>query len=123
MYWEEFDRITVSPAPSQTTNAAGWDSDSSAAPFDSVNTTLTPQTACPSTPASVVEISREDFPPLEVPAPATATKSRAKPAKGKGKKKANTGANDEEDPFLASDIARATAASLGLTSSMDHGTA
>ncbi|KAJ7469162.1 hypothetical protein FB451DRAFT_1400725 [Mycena latifolia] len=124
MYWQEIDnRTSVSPAPSQTADALGWDSDSSVAPMDSTNATPTPQTARPSTPASVVEISRDEFPPLEAPAPTTATKPRAKAAKDKGKKKAKVVTNDEDNPFLAADIVRATAASLGLTSTLDHATA
>ncbi|KAJ7743969.1 hypothetical protein DFH07DRAFT_964001 [Mycena maculata] len=77
--------------------------------MDSANATPTPQTACPSTPALVVEIPRDEFPPLEAPA-ATVTKPRAKTAKGRGKKKAEAVTNDKEDPFLAADIACATAA-------------
>ncbi|KAJ7452868.1 hypothetical protein FB451DRAFT_1373978 [Mycena latifolia] len=121
--WEDFDRDTVSPAPSQTADALGWDSDSSTAPIDSANATPTPQAAVrPSSPASVVEISRDEFPPLETPTPTAATKPRTKASKGKGKKKAAPVPADDEDPFLAADIARATAASLGLTTSSDHAT-
>ncbi|KAJ7820956.1 hypothetical protein B0H13DRAFT_2377640 [Mycena leptocephala] len=106
----------------QTADALGWDSDSSEAPFGSANATPTPQAVRPSTPASVVEISREEFPPLAASAPATATKPRTKTSKGKGKKKASVATNVEDDPFLAADIERAKAASLSLTTSMDHAT-
>lgn len=91
-YWENFDedhRISVSPAPSQTADALGWDSDSSAAPLDSDNVTPTPQAARPSSPASVTEISRDEFPALETPVPAATSKTRK--GKGKGKKKVAEG--------------------------------
>ncbi|KAJ7703638.1 hypothetical protein B0H17DRAFT_1127253 [Mycena rosella] len=65
----------------------GADARISDAPFDSGNATLTPQTAGPSTLASIMEISGDKFPSLKAPTPATATKPPTKTAKGKGKKK------------------------------------
>ncbi|KAJ7696161.1 hypothetical protein B0H14DRAFT_3529853 [Mycena olivaceomarginata] len=93
MYYEGYDD-TPSPTPSQMADIYGWESDSSSAPIDS-DATPTPQVARPSSPASVMEISRDEFPPLTTPAPApaTATKPRAKAtkaSKGKGKAKAVT---------------------------------
>ncbi|KAJ7138080.1 hypothetical protein C8R44DRAFT_848049, partial [Mycena epipterygia] len=90
LYYDDHDLnyFSPSPAPSQADNPLGWDSDSTLVPLESTNATPTPQTMRPSTPASVVEISRDEFPPLEAHAPATATKPCAKTAKDKGKKKA-----------------------------------
>ncbi|KAJ7203482.1 hypothetical protein B0H12DRAFT_1243765 [Mycena haematopus] len=128
IYYENLDE--PSPAPSETADLFGWASDASAYQ-DSRDVTPTPQPARASSPASVVEISPEEFPPLAAPAPATVTKARAKANKGKGKAKtapvvepAPEPAPTEvrNDPFLAADIARATAASLGLTISMGHST-
>ncbi|KAJ7841628.1 hypothetical protein B0H14DRAFT_3457400 [Mycena olivaceomarginata] len=130
MYWEHSDdhRLSPSPAPSQTADVNGWDSDSTPGPMDSLNSTPTPLTACISPPPSVVEISRDDYPPLAAPTPATATKARTakatKASKGKGKAKhattaANAHTNDLNNPFLATNIARATAESLGLTYAPD----
>ncbi|KAJ7915286.1 hypothetical protein B0H13DRAFT_410429 [Mycena leptocephala] len=95
--------------------------------MDSVDATPTPRNVRVSSPASVVEISQDDFPPLGAPPPAAAAKPRTKNAKDKGKKKAATkaathDAHDEEDPFLAADIERTKAASLGLTMSLDNAT-
>ncbi|KAJ6496866.1 hypothetical protein DFH09DRAFT_1290187, partial [Mycena vulgaris] len=123
LYYEHFD--SPSPAPSQTADAFGWESDTAPAPVGSRDVTPTPQAARPSSPASVVEIAREDFPPLAAPAPATVTKPRAKATKAKkGKAKAKETAatahdSDAEDPFLAADLARATAASLGKQTSLN----
>ncbi|KAJ6602723.1 hypothetical protein DFH09DRAFT_1470661 [Mycena vulgaris] len=134
MYYDDFDNASPSPAPSQTADAfGGWESDGTPAPMDSRDATPT-QEVRPSSPASVVEISREDFPPLPAQAPATVTKPRAakapKAKKGKEKAKATeavavepiTHTSDADDPFLAADIARATAASLGIQTSADHAT-
>ncbi|KAJ7833240.1 hypothetical protein B0H14DRAFT_2591601 [Mycena olivaceomarginata] len=55
--------------------------------------TLTPQAVRLSSPTSVVEIARDEFPPLTTPAPAKETKPRAKATKvnkGKGRAKAAT---------------------------------
>ncbi|KAJ7791170.1 hypothetical protein B0H14DRAFT_2625318 [Mycena olivaceomarginata] len=125
VYYEGYNNIS-SPAPSQTADLYGWESDLSPAPMDS-EMTLTPQVARPSSPASVVEISRDELPSLATPAP-TATKPRAKATKatkGKGKAKvvAATAAaptSDADNPFLAADIAAATAAFLGLPTLLDH---
>ncbi|KAJ7691826.1 hypothetical protein B0H17DRAFT_1200941 [Mycena rosella] len=92
----------VSLTPSETADANGWDSNASSAPFDSANATPTPA-ARPSSPVASVP--------------------RTKPSKGKGKKKAAPAPNDDEDPFLAADLARAKAASLGQTTDTDHATA
>ncbi|KAJ7734171.1 hypothetical protein DFH07DRAFT_967717 [Mycena maculata] len=124
MYWDSVDaRDTPSPAPSQTADVFGWDSDASLGPMDSTEATPTQQTVRPSSPASVVEISMEDFPPLAPPAPAAAAKPRAKATKApKGKGRAKAATNNDEDPFLVADIACATAASLGLTTALDQAT-
>ncbi|KAJ7339890.1 hypothetical protein DFH08DRAFT_812267 [Mycena albidolilacea] len=126
MYYEDFHHTSPSPAPSQTTNVFGWESDSSLSPMESRDATPTPLTARPPSPASVTEISRDEFPPLAVPVPATVTKPCAKTTKAnKGKAKAKAAAtataptSDNDDPFLAADIAAATAASLGLPSQRD----
>ncbi|KAJ7615184.1 hypothetical protein B0H17DRAFT_1152868 [Mycena rosella] len=135
--WEDFDCNSVLPTPSQTADTFGWDSVSSMAPIDSANATPTPQAAVhPSSPASVMEISRDKFPPLETPTLTAATKPHTKPSKGKDKKAKpgmyhkvqvlsppndyTTAPTNDEDPFLAADIARATAASLSLTTLSDH---
>ncbi|KAJ7819888.1 hypothetical protein B0H13DRAFT_2378121 [Mycena leptocephala] len=128
IYYDDFN----SPAPSQTADALGWDNDATPAPMDSRDVTPTPRV---SSPASVTEISRDEFPPLAAPTLATVTKARtttkaSKANKGKGKATRaaivaaadNTSDNDNDLPFLAADIARATAASLGLTSSLDQAT-
>ncbi|KAJ7873461.1 hypothetical protein B0H14DRAFT_2569687 [Mycena olivaceomarginata] len=133
MYYEGYDDNS-SPAPSQTADLLGWESDPNPTPMDS-EMTPTPQAVRPSSPASVVEISRDDFPPLTPPAAAPATVAKATKAKvtkankGKGRAKAVTTTvasappNDNDDPFLAADIAQATAASLGLTISLENATA
>ncbi|KAJ7134206.1 hypothetical protein C8R44DRAFT_869872 [Mycena epipterygia] len=79
MYWGSFDdRTSPSPAPCQTADAFGWESDSTPAPMDSTNATPTLQMARPSSPASVVEISKDEFPHLEAHTIATATKPRTR---------------------------------------------
>ncbi|KAJ6630376.1 hypothetical protein B0H10DRAFT_2208040 [Mycena sp. CBHHK59/15] len=135
MYYEDFDHTSPSPVPSQTMDALGWESDDTPVPTDPRDVTPTPQAARASSPTSVVEISPEDFPMLQAPAPATVTKPHAakaaKAKKGKEKAKATgtaapdaaTRTSDADDPLLAEDIARATAASLGLTMSLDDVTA
>ncbi|KAJ7115677.1 hypothetical protein C8R44DRAFT_739433 [Mycena epipterygia] len=91
MYYDDFDNASPSPTPSQTADPFGWESDGTPAPMDSRDATPT-QVAHPSSPPSVVEISREEFPPLPAEMPATATKpSTAKATKAKkGKGKAKT---------------------------------
>lgn len=83
-YWNNFDnddRVTPSPAPSETADPfGGWDSDTSSPPMDSTQATPTP--ARPTSPASVMEI--------EDPTPIAAAKSQTKASK-KGKKKAKAG--------------------------------
>lgn len=152
MYYEDFDNATPTPAPSQTADVLGWETDDTPAPADPRDVTPTAQTAHATTPALVVEISAEDFPALQAPVPATVTKPRAtKAAKAKkGKEKAKTTeagesvslrsildlthhaavtadpvghTSDSDDPFLAADIARATAASLGQPVEHDSATA
>ncbi|KAJ7878235.1 hypothetical protein B0H13DRAFT_2545678 [Mycena leptocephala] len=151
MYYEDLNNATPTPAPSQTADALGWETDDTPAPTDPHDVTPTAQTARATTPASVVEISAEDFPGLPAPAPATVTKPHAtKAAKAKkGKEKAKTTeagesvslrsildlthhaavadpvghTSDSDDPFLAADIARATAASLGQQVEHDSATA
>ncbi|KAJ7682190.1 hypothetical protein DFH06DRAFT_1314411 [Mycena polygramma] len=134
MYWDVAnDRISPSPAPSETADAYGWPSDAESVqgPMEthlrSHDSTPTPQTARPSSPASVVEVSGDDFPSLVATTPATVTKPRAKAGKAKGKGKAKAAAvaptaTEDDDPFLAADTAVAIAASLGLTTSQDHAT-
>ncbi|KAJ7082771.1 hypothetical protein C8R44DRAFT_894685 [Mycena epipterygia] len=149
MYYDDFNdnRTTPLPAPSQTADAYGWESDSTPVPMDSHNTTPTPQTARPSSPASVVEISRDKFPPLVVLASAAVAKPRTKATKAnKGKGKATkagmlprpippspltrlkapavvtTPTSDNDDPSLAADIAQATAASLDIPAMLGHAT-
>ncbi|KAJ7878007.1 hypothetical protein B0H14DRAFT_2567551 [Mycena olivaceomarginata] len=122
MYYEDFHHTSPSPAPSQTADVF--------VPMESRDATPTPLTAHPPSPASVTEISRDEFPPLAVPVPATVTKPRAKTTKAnKGKAKAKAAAataagptSDNDDPFLAADIAATTAASLGLPSQRDDTT-
>ncbi|KAF8166282.1 hypothetical protein K438DRAFT_262485 [Mycena galopus ATCC 62051] len=92
MYYDDFSdgRTSPSPAPSQTADIlGGWESDSTPAPMDSQDITPTPQHARTSPAALVVELSRDEFPPLASTAPATATKARAakatKASKGKAR--------------------------------------
>ncbi|KAJ6626645.1 hypothetical protein B0H10DRAFT_2210937 [Mycena sp. CBHHK59/15] len=124
MYYNDFD--SPSPSPSQTADPLGWESEGTPAPMDSREATPT-QAERPASPASVVEINKEDFPALEAPTPIPAAKGRSKGAKGKkgkGKEKKTTpAASDDEDPFLSADLARATAASLGSEASIHTGTA
>ncbi|KAJ7894154.1 hypothetical protein B0H13DRAFT_2276515 [Mycena leptocephala] len=133
MYYEDSNNryASLSPVPSQTADVIGWDSDATPAPGELNDDTPTPQLARASSPASVVEISPDEFPPLPAPTPATITKARtkaSKASKGKGKGKAAPVAaeaptNDDDDPFLAAATAQAVAASLGLPTPMDHATA
>ncbi|KAJ7842589.1 hypothetical protein B0H13DRAFT_2365166 [Mycena leptocephala] len=95
--------------------------------------TPTPTPARSTSPASVVELTPEDFPALA--APAKEEKARRKPAAKKGKKCATTAeltANEEpdagadeakvNDPHLAADLALATATSLGLPTVLNYAT-
>ncbi|KAJ7774521.1 hypothetical protein DFH07DRAFT_767222 [Mycena maculata] len=119
MYWEavDNDHAVLSPAPSETADPFGVRDDSTPAPMESTNTTPTPQNHRAASPASVMEISKDEFPPLEATAPAAAAKPRAK--KNKGKKKAETATRDEEDPFLMEDLERAKAASMATRDAED----
>ncbi|KAJ7716052.1 hypothetical protein DFH07DRAFT_785495 [Mycena maculata] len=115
VYWDHFDNdngISPSPAPSETADPHGWDSDLSPVPFDSAE--ATPTQACPSSPASVMEI--------EDPSPAKAAKPKNRAPKGKGRKKAKAVTRDEDDPFLVADIQLAKQASMGLTTAQDYAT-
>jgi hypothetical protein len=91
IYYQDFNNrfASLSPAPSETADAFGWDGDATPAAVGSRDATPTAQHARASSPASVMEISAEEFPPLVAPAPATTTKPRAKGGKAaKGKAKA-----------------------------------
>ncbi|KAJ6547758.1 hypothetical protein DFH09DRAFT_1320727 [Mycena vulgaris] len=133
MYYDNFDNTSPSPAPSQTADPIGWESDGTPMPLDPRDATPTPAMR-PSSPGSVVEISREESPPLLAETPATVVKPNAtkavKAKKGKGKAEvAETAAaeavahtNNADDPFLATDIARATTASLGIQTTTDNTT-
>ncbi|KAJ7209241.1 hypothetical protein GGX14DRAFT_632480 [Mycena pura] len=95
LYYKDFDGDTPSPAPSQTADAFGWESEGTPVPTDPREVTPTPQVARTPSPASVVEITAEEFlalslSPAPAPAPATGVKARAKTLKakkGKGKAK------------------------------------
>jgi hypothetical protein len=97
MYYEDTNNryASLSPAPSQTVDTFGWDDAATPTPEVAREVTPTPQPTRASSPASVMEISMDDFPPLPAPAPtpATVAKPRAKggkASKGKGKAKAGT---------------------------------
>ncbi|KAJ6617335.1 hypothetical protein B0H10DRAFT_2218670 [Mycena sp. CBHHK59/15] len=135
MYYEDFDHATPSPAPSQTADAYSWETDNAPVSTDPLNITPTAQAARASTPESMVEISPEDIAMPQAPAPATVTKPRtakaAKQKKGKDKAKPTEAAaaepvahtRDKDDPFLTTDLARATAASLSQQTEHDNATA
>ncbi|KAJ7902917.1 hypothetical protein B0H13DRAFT_1882417 [Mycena leptocephala] len=118
MYYEDFDNAT--PAPSQTADALGWETDDNPAPTDPRDVTPTAQTARASTPA---------FRPATVTKPRATKAAKSKKAKEKAKATEAAAAepaghtSDTDDPFLAADIARATAASLGQQVEHDDATA
>ncbi|KAJ7922121.1 hypothetical protein B0H13DRAFT_1866047 [Mycena leptocephala] len=87
--------------------------------MDSVDTTPTLQNVRVSSPASVVEISQDNFPPLEAPPPLLRPNPAPRTPKTKARRRRR---REQEDPFLAADIERAKAASLGLTMSLDNAT-
>ncbi|KAJ7863293.1 hypothetical protein B0H14DRAFT_3444162 [Mycena olivaceomarginata] len=126
MYYEGYDH-TPSPMPSQTADIHGWESDQSPAPMDS-DMTPTPQAARLSSLASVMEILKDEFPPLATPAPAMETKPHTKATKankGNGRAKAvatiaATPTRDNDNPFLAADTAATTTASLGPPLPLNH---
>ncbi|KAJ7318538.1 hypothetical protein DFH08DRAFT_1036314 [Mycena albidolilacea] len=60
MYYKDFHHTSPSPAPSQTADAFGWESDSSLAPMELRDATPTPLTARPPSLALVTEILRDD---------------------------------------------------------------
>ncbi|KAJ7762275.1 hypothetical protein B0H14DRAFT_3594710 [Mycena olivaceomarginata] len=101
--------------------------------FDSTFTS--PPSPCPRTPttppptpqptramstASIVEITMDERPTTPVPDAVPAKRSKAG-KKNKGKKRAAQD-TDDDDPFLAADVALAVAASLGQTTVLDHAT-
>jgi hypothetical protein len=97
IYYEDFNHTSILSAPSQTADVFGWESDNAPVPTDPHDVTHTPQTACVSSPVSVVEISPEEFPALQAPAPAIATKPHTTKAvkSKKGKEKAKATATSE----------------------------
>ncbi|KAF8169614.1 hypothetical protein K438DRAFT_227717 [Mycena galopus ATCC 62051] len=109
---------------------------------DDRDSTPTPVQGRNTSPASVIEISAEEFPALAAPVPAAAAAPRRKAGKknkDKGKKRAIPEHTDDEDPFLTAaiadslelassarfeaDTATATADSLGLTNTASLTTA
>ncbi|KAJ6468895.1 hypothetical protein C8R45DRAFT_1105523 [Mycena sanguinolenta] len=127
MYYS--DLPTPTPGPDQT-----WDDllgPASADTMDIADATPTPATPCGASPASVVEITAEEFPALAPSTAAAAPKAASKAKKGKGKAKATRkmaledvteDSEADNDPFLAADIAAAKAASLGLQTVLDNAT-
>ncbi|KAJ6559271.1 hypothetical protein B0H10DRAFT_2240521 [Mycena sp. CBHHK59/15] len=109
MYYKDFNNATPSPAPSQTADAFGWEIDDTPTPTD-------PETGgyLPGGPPHATS-SR----------PATVTKPRATmAAKAKKATAEPVGhTSDTDDPFLAADIVRTTAASLGQQVEHDSATA
>ncbi|KAJ7852108.1 hypothetical protein B0H13DRAFT_2398934 [Mycena leptocephala] len=117
MYYEEFDHATPSPAPSQNADAYSWESDD--APMATDPRDITPY--------------GPDRPHLHSRVGVTKTSAvkAVKAKKGKEKAKPAEAAaaepvvhtRDDDDPFLAADLARATAASLGQQTEHDNATA
>jgi hypothetical protein len=94
MYYDDpaFDSALDSPTKHSNGALDAYNSDASAAMSDAHHATATPQPIRAMTPASVVEISEEDFPHLATPIPAATTKTRGKATKkDKGKKRALQG--------------------------------
>ncbi|KAJ7209123.1 hypothetical protein GGX14DRAFT_395242 [Mycena pura] len=127
LYYADFRGDTPSPAPSQVADTNGWGPGDTPVPSDSRDVTPTPPTARTPSATPVAELTAQDFPALPAPAPVAKPRVKAlKARKGKDKEKAkpaeptivedsaHADANDDDDPFLTADIARATAASLGL---------
>ncbi|KAJ6483347.1 hypothetical protein C8R45DRAFT_931958 [Mycena sanguinolenta] len=125
MYYS--DLPTPTPGPGQT-----WDELLGPAPPGGTGaTTPTPATPRGASPASVVEISAEDFPALASSTATPAPKPAGKAKKGKGKAKVTRkraieevteDSEAENDPILAADIAAAKAASLALPTVLDNTT-
>ncbi|KAJ7861997.1 hypothetical protein B0H14DRAFT_3444966 [Mycena olivaceomarginata] len=120
-------RFSIQPAALALVSAAAdnaYDTDTSDASFvDGRAATPTPQPIRDVSPASVIELSREDFPALATPVPPVATSTRAKTGKkNKGKKRAAQDIPEDDDPFLAADTAAAITASLGARTVQDGAT-
>ncbi|KAF8174330.1 hypothetical protein K438DRAFT_1980355 [Mycena galopus ATCC 62051] len=98
----------------------GYDTNAdAAASMNDRNTTPTPQPVRNTSPASVIEITEDDFPALTTPVPAAAAATRRKAGKkNKGKKHVIQENADEGDPFLAAATATAIADPLGPASDM-----
>ncbi|KAJ7698512.1 hypothetical protein B0H14DRAFT_3528834 [Mycena olivaceomarginata] len=111
-----------SPPPPRAANEHNaYDSDASeAASTDAHNATPTPQPTRAMSTASIVEITMDERPATPVPDAAPAKRGKAG-KKNKGKKRAAQD-TDDDDPFLAADVAHAIAASLGHTTVLDHAT-
>ncbi|KAF8209065.1 hypothetical protein K438DRAFT_1960797 [Mycena galopus ATCC 62051] len=97
-------------------NTDAYDTDTPVSVDDrDITPTSQPIRSTPS-PASVIEISHDEFPALATPAPATMAATRGKVGKkNKGKKRAIQENADEDDPFLVADTAAAIADSLSLS--------
>ncbi|KAJ7829719.1 hypothetical protein B0H13DRAFT_2372403 [Mycena leptocephala] len=109
---------TVSPTPSENNcQCFGWDNTATPMPKEAHEVTPTPQPARTSSPASVIEISMDDFPlsrPRPRPSPLWLNPAlRASPPSLRPMR-------DNDDPFLAADTIRAVAASLSLPTMMDQ---
>ncbi|KAF7344033.1 hypothetical protein MVEN_01692800 [Mycena venus] len=114
MYYEDSNNryTSLSPAPSQTADAFGWESDATPAPGAHHDDT-------PHPPAGSSALSCLRGGDLEG--------GTNKANKGKGKTKAapvvaEEHTSDHDDPFLAADTAKAIAASLGLPTALDQAT-
>ncbi|KAJ7929532.1 hypothetical protein B0H13DRAFT_2539614 [Mycena leptocephala] len=121
MYYEEEQVFYDEDEYAQSVRSAASDRDFTPTPVPTRGTS----------PASVVELNPKDFPTPT--APTQVGKANRKPGAKKGKGRAATPepTTDDEpvtgtvdadanDPFLAADIALATAASLGLPTALDH---
>jgi hypothetical protein len=94
MYYDDpaFDSALDSPTNNPNGALDAYNSDASVAMSDAHHTTPTPQPTRVMSPASVVEISEEEFPRLATPIPAATTKTHGKATKkNKGKKRALQG--------------------------------
>ncbi|KAJ7850761.1 hypothetical protein B0H13DRAFT_2360541 [Mycena leptocephala] len=120
MYYEEEQVFYDEDEYAQSVRSAASDRDFTPTPMPTRGTS----------PASVVELNPKDFP--TPPLPPKWAKPTASPVRRKGKDvlppRATTDDEpvtgtvdaDANDPFLAADIALATAASLGLPTALDH---
>jgi hypothetical protein len=94
MYYDDpaFDSALNSPTNNPNGALDAYDSDASVAMSDTHHTTPTPQPTRVMSPASIIEISEEEFPRLATPIPAATTKTHRKATKkNKGKKRALQG--------------------------------